>query len=156
MRLTLHTDYALRVLMYVGTKGEALATIGEIAERFGISANHLMKVVHQLARAGYLETVRGKNGGLRLGRPAAAINLGQVVRLTEEELAVVGCLEQAGYCRIEHACELRHILGEAMGAFLAVIDRYTLADLLQPRQELAWLLQIGAPGRQPPAPPSAA
>ncbi len=142
MRLTLHTDYALRVLMYVGTKGDDLSTIGEIAERFEISGNHLMKVVHRLARAGYLETVRGKNGGMRLGRKPAEINLGQLVRLTEEELAVVGCLQQGGYCRIERACELRRVLREAMGAFLAVIDRYTLEDLLKPRSALAKLLAI--------------
>src|SRR5690349_18628254 len=104
MRITLNTDYSLRVLMFVATKADALATIQEIAESFDISRAHLMKVVHQLGLRGYVETVRGKNGGLRLMRPAADIRIGAVVRDTEEELAVLGCLDTPGYCAIQRAC----------------------------------------------------
>jgi Rrf2 family nitric oxide-sensitive transcriptional repressor len=134
MRLTLHTDYALRVLMYVGAKGDALSTIAEIVEHFDISRGHVMKVVHRLGRLGYLDTIRGKHGGLRLARKAAQINVGAVVRDMEEELGVLGCLQgNDGYCRIEGCCVLRGALRDATNAFLAMLDRYTLADLLRPR-----------------------
>src|SRR5690554_2053385 len=128
MRLTLYTDYSLRVLMYLGLKRDGLATIAEVSESYGISRNHLMKIVHQLGLLGYVETVRGKGGGIRLARPAGAINLGEVVRRMEEDLALVQCFDPvAAKCRIESACVLRAVLGEALGAFLAVLDRYTLA-----------------------------
>jgi Rrf2 family nitric oxide-sensitive transcriptional repressor len=134
MRLTLHTDYALRVLMYVGAKGDALSTIAEIVEHFDISRGHVMKVVHRLGRLGYLDTIRGKHGGLRLARKAAQINVGAVVRDMEEELGVLGCLQgHEGYCRIEGCCVLRNALRDATNAFLAMLDRYTLADLVRPR-----------------------
>jgi Rrf2 family nitric oxide-sensitive transcriptional repressor len=93
MRLTLHTDYALRVLMFAAAKGNAMSTIAEIVERFDISRGHVMKVVHRLGQKGYLETIRGKKGGMRLARKPAQINVGAVVRDMEEELAVLGCLE---------------------------------------------------------------
>lgn len=142
MRLTLHTDYALRVLMYVGAKGEGLSTIAEIVERFDISRGHVMKVVHRLGRLGYLDTIRGKHGGLRLARKAAQINVGAVVRDMEEELGVLGCLQgNEGYCRIERCCVLRSALRDATSAFLATLDRYTLADLVRPRA-LARLLAL--------------
>jgi Rrf2 family nitric oxide-sensitive transcriptional repressor len=143
MRLTLHTDYALRVLMHVALKNEALATIPEIAGAFDISRGHVMKVVHQLGQAGYLETIRGKGGGLRLARAPDRINLGAVVRTMENELGVVGCLQgPEGYCRLESGCVLRGALGEATAAFLAVLDGYTLADLVRPRRALARLLAL--------------
>ncbi|HLI10008.1 MAG TPA: Rrf2 family transcriptional regulator [Alphaproteobacteria bacterium] len=145
MRLTLYTDYALRVLMYVGVKAPELATIGEIAEQFDTSKNHLMKVVHELGQRGYLETVRGKHGGMRLARKPRHINIGAVVRDTEEDLAVVGCLQQEGYCPIERVCELRLALREATHAFLGVLDRYTLEDLIRPRRPLSKLLAIELP-----------
>jgi Rrf2 family nitric oxide-sensitive transcriptional repressor len=145
MRLTLHTDYALRVLMYVGVKGESLSTIPEIVDRFDISRGHVMKVVHQLGRLGYLETIRGKRGGIRLARKPAQINVGAVVRDMEEELAVLGCLQDNdGYCRIEDCCVLRSALRDATNAFLATLDRYTLADLTQPRA-LPNLLALNKP-----------
>jgi Rrf2 family nitric oxide-sensitive transcriptional repressor len=141
MRLTLYTDYALRVLMHAAIKDDALSTIPEIAASFEISRGHVMKVVNQLGQAGYLETIRGKGGGIRLARPAARINLGAVVRSMEKELGVVGCLQGLdGYCRLETACILRRALGEATDAFLATLDRYTLADLVRPRRALARLL----------------
>jgi Rrf2 family transcriptional regulator, nitric oxide-sensitive transcriptional repressor len=142
MKLTLQTDYALRVLMYVAAKGEALSTIGEIADAFEISQAHLMKVVHRLGQLGYLSTVRGKGGGMRLGKPAETIVIGAVVRSTEEDLAVLGCLGQESFCRIQGMCALKGALGEATQAFLAVLDKYTLADLTAPRLGLAQTLGI--------------
>ncbi len=145
MRLTLWTDYALRTLIYVGAKGERLSTIAEIAESFDISKPHLMKVVNKLGQQGYIETVRGKGGGIRLGRPPAQIRVGAVVRDTEEELAVLGCLAEPGFCRIQGCCVLRRALREATQAFLHTLDGYTLAELLAPRGQLIRSLGI-APG----------
>ena len=110
MRLTLWTDYALRTLIYVATKGETRSTIGEIAACYGISKTHLMKIVNQLAQQGYIVAVRGKGGGIRLARAPARINVGEVVRGTEEELAVMGCLNQQGFCRLEAGCVLQRAL----------------------------------------------
>ncbi len=140
MRLTLHTDYALRVLIQVAIAGGKLITINDIAERFDISKQHLMKVVNALSQNGYLETVRGRGGGIRLRRPPLDINVGQVVRETEEKLDVIGCLERRGYCRIERVCILRGALHDATQAFLAVLDEYTLADLIKPQRALSSLL----------------
>jgi Rrf2 family transcriptional regulator, nitric oxide-sensitive transcriptional repressor len=140
MRLTLNTDFSLRVLMYVGLFGDKLATINDIAESFGISKDHLMKVVSDLSQKGYLETVRGRNGGIRLMREPRRINIGQVVRDTENQLDVIGCLERRGYCPIERACVLRSALRDATQAFLAVLDAYTLADLIKPQRALSSIL----------------
>ena len=143
MRLTLHTDYALRVLMYVGVKGNTLSTIPEIVDDFDISRGHIMKVVHHLGRLGYLDTIRGKGGGIRLARKPSQINVGAVVRDMEEELAVLGCLQGSeGYCRIEGCCVLRSALRNATSAFLATLDRYTLADLIKPRRSLVRSLAL--------------
>jgi Rrf2 family transcriptional regulator, nitric oxide-sensitive transcriptional repressor len=144
VRLTLHTDYALRVLMFVAAKGEAPATIGEVVAAFDMSRGHVMKVVHRLGQKGYLDTIRGKNGGMRLARRPDRINVGAVVRDMEGELAVLGCLRPgAGYCRIEECCVLRGALREATDAFLAALDRYTLDDLVGPGPALARLLGLG-------------
>lgn len=143
MRLTLHSDYSLRVLMYTGLNRNRLSTITEIAQHFRISKSHLMKVVSNLAQLGYLETVRGKNGGLQLMLPPAQINIGAVVRATEEELDIVGCLQESNYCSIQGACVLRGALREATEAFLAVLDQYSLEDLLVPSKSLAKMLGIG-------------
>ncbi len=142
MRLTLHSDFALRVLIQVGLNAERLTTIDEIAESFDVSRNHLMKVVNDLGQKGYLETVRGRRGGMRLKRAPRDINIGQVVRDMEDNLCVVGCLESRGYCRIERACVLRGMLHDATEAFLAVLDAHTLADLIKPQRTLASLLQL--------------
>ena len=139
MRLTLHTDYALRALIRVGIADGKLITINDIAQSFDISKQHLMKVVNDLSRKGYLDTVRGRNGGIRLRRRPRDINVGQVVRDTEE-LDVIGCLEQRGYCPIQRVCVLRGVLRDAAEAFLAELDAYTLADLIKPRKELSSLL----------------
>ena len=107
MRLTLHTDYALRVLIQVGLNDGKLTTINDIAQTFGVSKSHLMKVVNYLSQKGYLDTVRGRNGGVRLLREPEDINIGQVVRDTENQLDVIGCLEHKGYCPIERVCVMQ-------------------------------------------------
>ncbi len=145
MRLTAYSDYSLRVLLYLGVRREGLATIADIAAAYGISRNHLMKVVHHLALRGLVETVRGKGGGLRLGRDPARINVGAVVRATEDP-RLVECFDGGERtCRIESACRLRGALAEALEAFFAVLDRYTLADLLVPRNRLARVLLVARP-----------
>jgi Rrf2 family transcriptional regulator, nitric oxide-sensitive transcriptional repressor len=140
MRLTLHTDYALRVLIQVALNelndGE-LTTINQIAESFAVSKHHLMKVVNDLSQKGYLDTIRGRNGGMRLTRKPRDINVGQVVRDTEDKLEVIECLGHSGYCRIERACVLRGALRQATNAFLAVLDAHTLADLIKPHKALS-------------------
>lgn len=140
MRLTLHTDFALRVLTHVGLNDGRLTTINDVAKSFGISKNHLMKVVNDLGQRGYLGTVRGRHGGIRLLRKADDINIGQVVRDTEDRLEVLGCVRRKGYCRIERACILRGVVQDATDAFLRVFDEYTLADLIKPRKSLSSLL----------------
>jgi Rrf2 family transcriptional regulator, nitric oxide-sensitive transcriptional repressor len=139
MRLTLHTDFALRVLIQVGLSDGKLTTIKDIAQSFGISKQHLMKVVNDLSQRGYLDTVRGRNGGIRLLHEPKDINIGQVVRDTEE-LDVIGCLEHKGFCPIERVCVLRRTLRNATDAFLAVLDTITLADLIKPQRVLSSLL----------------
>jgi Rrf2 family transcriptional regulator, nitric oxide-sensitive transcriptional repressor len=140
MRLTLHTDFALRVLIQVGVDEGKLTTINDIAQSFGISKPHLMKIVNYLGQRGYLDTVRGRNGGIRLMREPCHINIGQVVRDTEDQLDVIGCLESKGYCPIQRICVLRGALRDATKAFLAVLDTYTLADLMKPQKALSSLL----------------
>lgn len=142
MRVTLNTDYSLRVLMFVATKTGGLSTIQEISDSFGISRAHLMKVVHHLGLLGYITTIRGKNGGIKLLRDAADIRIGAVVRDTEDDLAVLGCMEDHSYCRIARACILRRAFHEATRAFLSTLDEYTLADLVKPRSALSKLLEI--------------
>jgi Rrf2 family nitric oxide-sensitive transcriptional repressor len=140
VRLTLHTDFALRVLIQVGLNDGKLTTIKDIAQAFGISKAHLMKVVNDLSQKGYLDAVRGRNGGIRLMRKPGDINIGQVVRDTENRLDVIGCLEHKGYCPIERVCVLRCALRNATEAFLAVLDGHTLADLIKPQRVLSSLL----------------
>jgi Rrf2 family transcriptional regulator, nitric oxide-sensitive transcriptional repressor len=148
MRLTLQTDYALRILMFAGIRGDRLSNIDEIVSQFDISEGHVMKVVHRLGQRGYLQTIRGKNGGMRLARKPSLIGVGAVVRDMEEELGVVGCLQgEKDFCRIERCCVLRGALHEATNAFLAVLDRFTIADLIKPDRSIAKLLDIEWPGR---------
>ena len=138
MRLTRHSDYALRVLLYLGAPEEGLGTIGAIAQRFGISRNHLMKVVNRLAAYGYVETLRGKRGGIHLAVAPEEIRIGALLRRTEEDFSLAECFNPRGQrCRIEGTCAVRALLGEALDAFFEVLDRYTLDDLLQNRHDLA-------------------
>ena len=144
MQLTRYSDYSLRVLMYLAVRPERLATIEEISSAYAISNAHLVKVVHELGQAGLLETTRGRGGGIRLARSPDAIRLGDVIRETEGPFALVECFTSSqSECRIEASCGLRSVLDEALAAFLAVLDRYTLADLVaRRRQPLARLLLL--------------
>ena len=143
LRLTVYTDYSLRLLMYLALKDDGLATIAEIAESYGISKNHLMKVAHQLGVAGYVATVRGRSGGLRLARPAEAIGLGEVVRHTEPDMALVSCFDPINApCAIQRCCVLQGALEKARLAFVDVLDGYTLSDLVKPRARLRALLSV--------------
>lgn len=145
MRLTLYSDYALRVLMYLAVKEDGLATIDEIAKSYGISRNHLMKVVHQLGVAGYIETVRGRGGGIRLAKPVEAIGLGEVVRYTEPDMAIASCFKPVDApCVIHQCCVLRRALEKARDAFVEVLEAYTLSDLIRPRGRMAGMLGISA------------
>jgi len=143
MRFTRHTDYALRVLMFLGLKPpEAVSTIKEIADCYGISENHLMKVVHRLGQLGLVETIRGRNGGMRLAMTPADINVGTVVRRCEDDMRVVECFDPAtNTCPIAGVCALPAILDEALAAFLAILDKYSLADLLRPTAGLIDVLR---------------
>lgn len=126
MKLTLYTDYAIRVLIYLGLQRDRLAAIHEIAARYRVSENHLKKIVNQLGHAGYVETVRGRGGGVRLLMEPEDINIGAVVRLTEPDFELADCPG----CVIGGACNLTPILERATGAFLATLDAYTLADAI--------------------------
>jgi Rrf2 family nitric oxide-sensitive transcriptional repressor len=130
MRLTNFSDYALRVLLYAAARRDELITIEETAKLYGISKAHLMKVVNQLTRAGFLRAVRGRSGGLTLAMRPNKISLGDVVRATEPDFALVECFSPDNRCLITPRCRLRGVLKEALGAFIATLDRYTLADLV--------------------------
>ena len=143
MRLTRFTDYALRVLTLLGVADARLVTIDEVGDRYGISANHLMKVVHRLGTCGYVETVRGKGGGIRLARPPESIRLGDVVRDFEEDMAIVECFNEASNtCPIEPDCQLKGVLRDSLRAFLGKLDEHTLADLVRPRRKLRVHLDV--------------
>ena len=143
MRLTSYTDYGLRLLIYVALKGDDLATIQEVADAYAISKNHLMKVAYHLGLYGFLETVRGRGGGLRLAQAPENIRLGDVVRRMEDDFALVECFEPSNACRITRACRLKGILGEALEAYLSVLDRYSLADLMGQQTALEKVLLAG-------------
>ena len=143
MRLTLHTDYALRLLMVLAMEPDDLHTVEEVARRYGISRNHLTKVTQTLVQAGFVDSQRGRGGGLRLARRADAINLGAVVRATEDSFALVECFApDSNTCVITSACGLRGPLDEALRAFLAVLDRYSLADLIRHPRALQRMRQL--------------
>lgn len=135
MQLTRYSDFSLRVLIYLAVRPGRPATIEAISRAYGISKAHLMKVVHELGRAGFLDTARGRGGGLRLARAPDEITVGDVIRHTEGKMDLVECFEPAtSGCRIESACNLRGALEEALDAFLATLDGYTLADLVARRR----------------------
>ena len=132
MRLTLHTDYALRALMLLALEPDEIHTIASIAQRYRISRNHLMKVAQTLIEAGFVEGLRGRNGGLKLAKPPAEIILGDVVRVTEDEFALVECFNRKkNTCIVTPVCGLRSPLEEAMAAFLAVLDKVSLASVVE-------------------------
>jgi len=141
MQLTSYTDYSLRVLMYLAVNRERLVNIAEIAERYGISHNHLVKVVHNLGRGGFIKSYRGKGGGIELARDPAKINVGEVVRYTEGPPKPVECFDaEHGRCLISGACGLAEVIREACDNFFITLDRYSLADVVKRRPRLARIL----------------
>lgn len=150
MRLTVYTDYALRLLMYLAVKTDGLATISDVADSYNVSKNHLMKVAHQLAQAGYVSTVRGRSGGLMLGRPASEIVLGEVVRFTEPDMDLVPCFHLENQsCPLRGHCLLRLALEKARRAFLSTLDDFTIADLTASPEPMRRLLGLA---ERPPTP----
>ena len=141
MQLTYYTDYSLRVLMYLAVNCDRMVNISEIADRYGVSRNHLVKVVHNLARGRFIKSYRGKGGGIELARAAAEINIGDVVRYTEGPSKPVECFDaERNRCVIANACGLAEVIAEACDSFFATLDRYTLADLLKRRHRLTKIL----------------
>lgn len=142
MRLTLYTDYSLRTLLYLAAKEPAeLSTIKEISDAYGISKNHLMKVTHELGKMGYIETIRGRGGGIRLAKRPEDIGIGEVVRQTEEDFYLVDCFnpESIG-CVISPVCNLKGALNKALHAYMSVLDEYKLSDFLHEKEAIAALL----------------
>jgi Rrf2 family nitric oxide-sensitive transcriptional repressor len=145
MQLTLYTDYGLRTLIALGLAPGQIQTVTSISSAYGISRNHLVKVVARLAEKGFVETLRGKGGGIRLARAPEAIRVGDVVRALESELGVVECLQTqggGGRCVIAPACRLKGLLAEATREFLATLDRHTLDDMIKPQAALGRLLGV--------------
>ncbi len=142
MHLSRFSDYSLRVLLYLGAHDGQLVNIGEIAERHAVSESHLMKVALHLGHGGYVQTVRGKGGGMRLAKPPAEIGLGAVLRHTERDFALVECMGADASCRIAGGCALRDVFGEALAAMWAVLDRHTLADLLRDPQAVVPVIRL--------------
>lgn len=142
MRLTRFTDNALRCLIYLGVSETDPTPAGHIAAQMGMSEDHLVKVVQRLAQLGYVQTLRGRGGGIRLARLPEMINVGDVVRATEENLCLVSCFDpEENDCPIASACLLAGTLDTALRAFFAELDRLTLADLLRPRRQLTQLIE---------------
>ena len=144
MKLTRFTDYSLRVLIYLGLKDDGRVTIREISEAYGISRNHLMKVVSLLTRMGYLDARRGPGGGIALAKPANEIIVANVVRDMEDDLNLVECFCKDGTCIIKPVCELKSVLTKALMACLETLENYTLSDLLHPEVELSQVLGMTA------------
>ena len=140
MHLTTFSDYSMRVMMYLGLQRGRLVTISDIAQAYHVSENHLMKVVHNLAQHGYITTVRGKGGGIRLGRETSEIGLGELIRLTEGDNGLLPCQSSPDQCCIQPSCRLTGILWQAQNALLQVLDKYTLADLLHQEEFLSNIL----------------
>ena len=145
MRLTTMTDYALRMLMYVAQHPDRLCTIAEVASAHAISETHLMKVTQVLGQRGWLETVRGKGGGIRLGRAPADINVGAVVRDVEPDFYLVECMGVDDHCRLSRGCRLTGVINGALENFLDHLDGYTLADLLPPSPGQAVAVALPSP-----------
>ncbi|WP_100011741.1 Rrf2 family transcriptional regulator [Lentibacillus sediminis] len=144
MQLKKYTDYSLRVLIIAGMKKEGeLTSISEVSGVFGISKEHVRKVVHDLNKMGLIETVRGRNGGIRLAEPASSINVGHTVRMLENDFALLGCFDEGQkHCVISPGCTLKHALNKALHAFFQVLDGYTLKDLIENEEELRGLMGI--------------
>jgi Rrf2 family nitric oxide-sensitive transcriptional repressor len=145
LQLTKHTDYAIRVLIYLNTQLEqkSLSKATDIASLFGISFNHLTKVVHHLGKAGFIQTVRGKSGGIKLAKPADLINLGEVVAIMENTLDPINCAEPP--CRLKSVCLVKPILNKAMQAFIDELSKHTLADICLAKSNDVWKLDLNVP-----------
>ena len=145
MQLSTYSDYSIRVLMHAALRAPARVTVDEVAGTFGISRHHLVKVVYDLGRSGYLTTHRGVGGGFTLSRPAEDIRLGDIVRLGEETETVIDCMDgEKRRCRLLPACRLKGVLNEAAAAFFEVLDRYALADVVKQPTKMRAVLGIGA------------
>ena len=155
MKLSLFSDYSLRVLMYAGL-ADGVFLLDDVAQAYGISRHHLAQVVHHLGKLGYLQTRRGRGGGIQLARPAEDIRIGKLVRQTEDQPVWVECFDpETNTCRIEGACRLKGILAEAMNGFYAILDRYSLQDLIEGRNRdrMRQLLGSGPLQKQDPGRP---
>ncbi|KAA6453531.1 nitric oxide-sensing transcriptional repressor NsrR [Bacillus swezeyi] len=142
MRLTNYTDYSLRVLIFLASKNSnELVNIKDIADTYSISKNHLMKVIYELGKLGYVETIRGRNGGIRLGKAPELINIGEVIRKTEDDFNLVECFNaEKNNCILSPTCGLKHVLNKALSAYLAVLDQYTLQDVIFNQDHIRKLL----------------
>jgi Rrf2 family nitric oxide-sensitive transcriptional repressor len=149
VRLTNFSDYALRMLMYAASAGDRLITIEEAARAFDVSRTHLNKVANTLTRSGYLRAIRGRSGGLVLARRPEAIRIGDVIRLTEPDFALVECFSTGNQCVLTRCCKLSGMFGEAMASFLGTLDRYTLADIVLRPQDFIGSAGISMPTTAP-------
>lgn len=142
MKLTNYTDYSLRVLIFLATKNSnELVNIKDIADSYSISKNHLMKVIYELGKLGYFETIRGRNGGIRLGKAPELINIGEVIRNTEDDFNIVECFNgEKNNCILSPICGLKHVLNKALSAYLDVLDQYTLQDIIVNQDHIRKLL----------------
>jgi len=141
MKVTMHTDYALRMLIFLAVHEDKPVKVSDVAEAYRLSRNHLLKVALTLGKLGYVKTARGRSGGISLGRPATEINLGAVLRAMETDFALVDCMKAGGPgCAIAPACRLKGVFAQALHAFLAVFDGYTLAEITKDRTVLTILL----------------
>ncbi|MFD1851226.1 Rrf2 family transcriptional regulator [Oceanobacillus bengalensis] len=146
MQLKKYTDYALRVLIFTGLKKDGeLASIKEISEVYNISPNHLGKIVFELNKLELLETIRGRNGGIRLAKAPEEVNIGLLIRRLENDFNLLECFNRgADHCVITPACTLKHVLNKALHAFFKVLEAYTLKDLIENEQELKALMGIAS------------
>ncbi|MBN1210588.1 MAG: Rrf2 family transcriptional regulator [Myxococcaceae bacterium] len=147
MHLTLHADYSLRILLYLAVRPEGLVSTQEVSEAYGISKHHLVRVVQALGRHGFIEVRPGRAGGITLARAPSEISLGEVFRVTEPDFHLVECFDKdTNTCPIAPACGLKGVLFEARAAFLAVLDKYTLADVARrsPKELPDFFLPVSA------------
>jgi len=140
MQLTLYTDYSFRVLLYLGLNRDRLCTIAEISERCAATQNHLVKVVHNLGREGYIQTMRGRTGGIKLKKEPEEISLTEIIRCTEVNLNIAECLRENNTCHISEVCIIKNIFEEAQNKFIETLDQYTVADLLKEKDQLVSIL----------------
>jgi len=143
--MTLYTDYAMRMLIMLGAKNGEPVTVQQVADAYGLSRNHLLKVARKLRQMGVIDATRGRTGGVQLAKQPSDINIGMIVRATEDDLALVECMKEGGSCLLSPSCRLRGIVREALDAYLAVFDKYSLADLIQNKNMLGLLLGMEQP-----------